>query len=152
MIITRVATQADIEVVVELLCGFRDFLGEKEPDASTFRAGALKILNDGTGDFVLAGDGLGLAQLRYKFSAWTGGVVAEIEDLYVHENHRGQGVGMALVQGSIDRAKHMGSPRLSLDANERNLAAVKLYERFGFDCQNHAWWDGGRDLFFKLYF
>jgi hypothetical protein len=38
---------------------------------------------------------------------------------------------------------------MELDANERNEAAIALYEPFGFSSTNNPY--GGRDLYFRLH-
>jgi RimJ/RimL family protein N-acetyltransferase len=46
--------------------------------------------------------------------------------------HRGKGVGTALVRAAIDMAKAAGLTRIELTVRERNERAITLYERLGF--------------------
>lgn len=46
--------------------------------------------------------------------------------------HWGQGIGSQLLTHAISAAKKAGFSRLELSVNENNLAAIKLYEKFGF--------------------
>lgn len=49
------------------------------------------------------------------------------------EEHRGKGIGTALLDHLFHEAKQRGIKRLSLSVDPGNLPAVKLYQRFGFE-------------------
>lgn len=55
-----------------------------------------------------------------------------INALAVFDEHRDAGVGTRLLQAAAGRATAVGSTRLSALAFERNLGAVRLYERNGY--------------------
>lgn len=57
---------------------------------------------------------------------------------------QGSGVGKAMVEWCIDRARADGKRRLRIHTLESMPAAQRLYERIGFrrDLQNDADWDG----------
>ncbi|WP_136603929.1 GNAT family N-acetyltransferase [Paenibacillus dokdonensis] len=46
---------------------------------------------------------------------------------------RGQGIGMALLRTLFEKLKNNGTTRVSLSVDPNNTAAVKLYQRFGFE-------------------
>ncbi|WP_307797118.1 GNAT family N-acetyltransferase [Williamsia soli] len=50
-----------------------------------------------------------------------------LEMLFIDDNHRGRGIGGALLGEALDRI-----PRLELDVNEQNPDAVAFYRRHGF--------------------
>jgi ribosomal protein S18 acetylase RimI-like enzyme len=54
------------------------------------------------------------------------GIVAE---------HRGKGVGKALIKSAIEAAKGRGLTRLELIVREENVAAVELYKKCGFEIE-----------------
>jgi ribosomal protein S18 acetylase RimI-like enzyme len=59
----------------------------------------------------------------------------------VAEEMRGRGVGTALLEALIDKARQDGLPALSLSVEADN-AALRLYERLGFTrvaCVDDAW-------------
>ncbi|ACZ21960.1 acetyltransferase [Sanguibacter keddieii DSM 10542] len=58
--------------------------------------------------------------------------VAELAKMTVDPDHRGAGVGRALITAAIDRARSMGFDRLVLESNTALVAAVRLYESVGF--------------------
>ncbi len=61
-----------------------------------------------------------------------GGLCAEIESVHVHPDHRGSGVGSALVRAAVDRARDLGCYRVQLTSNVRRPGAHRFYERLGF--------------------
>ena len=57
---------------------------------------------------------------------------AELANLAVGAAHRGAGMGEALLASAIDAARGRGARRALLAVRASNLAALRLYERFGF--------------------
>ena len=54
----------------------------------------------------------------------------------VKKAHWGKGLGAALISGMLEWAKASGMIRkINLIVNEDNLAAIKLYEKFGFEIE-----------------
>lgn len=145
----RVAAAGEQDAVVALIAGFRDFYGETDPTDDVIAAAVGKLIGDERTDFLLIGDpAIGVAQLRFRPSIWTGTDDAWLEDLFVVESARGRGAGRALVQGCIDRAAERGCKRLQLDANERNEGAIALYGSLGFRYREPGRFEGGRNLYF----
>ena len=127
----RIAEPGDLDTVTSLLIGFRDWWNSSTPSDETFRTTAAKLLEDPNTEFLLADD-QGLAQLRYRLSAWTGTEDCWLEDVYVRDEARGTGLGKALTQAAMERARARGCKRIELDVNERNERAVGLYTSLGF--------------------
>jgi RimJ/RimL family protein N-acetyltransferase len=73
---------------------------------------------------------VGSAGFDWKHHPCGGGVV-EL-GMSVARDHRGRGVGKALVQACIDSARALGAHKISLQVWPHNIAARALYERFGF--------------------
>lgn len=48
-------------------------------------------------------------------------------------SHRGQGVGRRLLQTCLAKARDKGITRVELEARADNIAAIRLYEQFGFE-------------------
>lgn len=57
---------------------------------------------------------------------------AELANLAVGAAHRGAGVGEVLLAGAVDVARGRGVRRVLLAVRGSNVAAIRLYERFGF--------------------
>src|SRR2546422_11630448 len=123
----------DAETVARLMVEFRDHLGESWPSDNAFLAGVERLLEERDTEFLLssphdAAPPAGVAQLRFRWGLWRAGGDCLLEDVYVSESARGAGLGRALVAASIERARERGCRRVELDANERNDAALALYE------------------------
>jgi GNAT superfamily N-acetyltransferase len=87
----------------------------------------------------------GVCQLRFRFGIWKAAPDCWLEDLYVSQAARGRGLGGALVNEALERARLRGCRRVELDTNECNEAALALYERLGFSARSKG--GEGRDLF-----
>lgn len=60
------------------------------------------------------------------------GLRAWIEDVVVDDSVRGRGVGAALTQAALDRAREMGCRNVDLTSRPSRQAANRLYQRLGF--------------------
>jgi GNAT superfamily N-acetyltransferase len=145
----RLAVPGDADAVASLLAAFRDFYGERNPPDELIRSTVADLLADPGTEFLLAGDPpIGIAATRFRLSVWTGAEDAWLEDLYVEEEARRDGIGRALVEACFERALERGCRRIQLDCNEGNRAAVALYEAVGFSAVPPGRWGGGRNLMF----
>jgi ribosomal protein S18 acetylase RimI-like enzyme len=61
------------------------------------------------------------------------GLRAWIEDVVVDEAARGQGVGAALTEEAVRRARTVGARTVDLTSRPARQAANRLYERLGFE-------------------
>lgn len=148
----RLAGEGDAAEVTALIAGFRDYYGESEPGDELIARMVAELLGDEATEFLLAGDpAVGVAQVRFRRSVWTGAQDAWLEDLFVFKEARRGGAGRALLSACIDRARARDCKRIQLDANERNESALPLYERFGFSSGQPVRWGGGRDLYWTLW-
>lgn len=65
--------------------------------------------------------------------------VAEIYAVYVSPDHRGKGIGAALVQRLLDELKALAQiDKVKLSVTAANEAAVALYRRLGFEITGYA--------------
>lgn len=58
---------------------------------------------------------------------------ADIMNIVVHKDFRGRGVGSKLLENLIVYAKDNNLKILNLEVNEKNLYAIRLYNKFGFN-------------------
>ena len=149
-----VAEPAEAEIVARLMVAFRDHLDKDWPSDNAFLAGVERLIEDRDSEFLLGSPHedappAGVCQLRYRFGLWRAGLDCLLEDLYIEPEARGAGLGRALVAGAIEAARARGARRMELDANERNEAAIALYESFGFSSTDNPY--GGRDLYLRLH-
>lgn len=76
------------------------------------------------------GEIVGQAQLeRSEFDAASH--VCEI-GILVDPDHRGKGVGSALLKKTVDTAKQLGFEKICLQVFHTNIIAISLYQKFGF--------------------
>lgn len=92
-------------------------------------------LEGGRGTFLVARDGdraVGCGAIR-RLDATT----AEVKRMYVAPDHRGRGVGWAVLAGLEAAARQLGVLRLVLETGVYQEAAIALYRRAGYtpiDC------------------
>jgi len=135
----RPATPADIP---QILAFIRDLAAyEREPDA--VHATEADLLRDGFGetkrfDCIMAelsesGAPIpaGFALYFHNYSTWRGHAGIHIEDLYVSLEHRGKGIGKALLTRVAAIAVAEGCTRLQWDVLEWNAPAIGFYEQMG---------------------
>ena len=148
-LVIRMANEADLESLVRLAAAFRDHLGQSTPSEADFRTSIATLLQDADTEFFLACDGqgvvLGYVQARYRYSAWTSALEAELEDVFIVPEARRRGVGLRLVEFAIARATARSCRSIGLNTNERNADALALYRRVGFRSERPPW-PGGRQL------
>ena len=150
----RLASAADLEALVSLAIAFRDHHGLVKPSEADFRTSIARLLQDRDTEFFLAWStcgsmSLGYVQSRYRYSAWTAALEAELEDVFVVQTARRRGVGRQLVACAMARATAKGCRTIGLNTNERNTEALRLYQRAGFTAER-ARWGGGRQLWLEL--
>ena len=63
------------------------------------------------------------------------GQAAELRQLYVIEQMKGQGVAQALMKWVIDRARDAGADHLYLSVFTENHRARRFYEKLGFEAE-----------------
>ncbi len=80
---------------------------------------------------LLAGD-VGVCVLRFQPAIWTDNLECYLAELYVRPEHRGDGIGEALLSASLERARERGADYVHLGTTEDDVAARHLYEKAGF--------------------
>lgn len=76
---------------------------------------------------------VGYALVRLdKFSWRIRNPIADINNLSVHPDYRGQGIGAKLVQLAKAEAKKRGAKRMTVQALSENERALKFYRTQGF--------------------
>jgi ribosomal protein S18 acetylase RimI-like enzyme len=132
--LVRVAGPEDAEAVARLLAEFRtESFDSNEPRDDAMLASVRRLLDDPDTEYLVGGNGPdGVVQLRYRHSVWTGADDCTLEDLFVRAQARRSGLGSALVEAALARARERGCRRMELDTQNGNGAAIALYRRHGF--------------------
>jgi ribosomal protein S18 acetylase RimI-like enzyme len=133
-----VAEPGEVDEVARLMIGFRDHMERDQPSDDLMRSIASELLRDPNTEFLLAGDdrAAGICQLRFRLAFWTGAPDCWLEDLFVQAGARGRGVGRALVDAALERARARGCGRIELDVDDDNEPAIALYEVMGFSLES----------------
>lgn len=72
---------------------------------------------------------IGIVHYIFHRSCWTTGDYCYLQDLYASPEHRGQGVGRALIEHVYAAAAQAGASRVHWLTHETNQDAMKLYDR-----------------------
>jgi len=87
-----------------------------------------------------------------QLTLWPG--CAEISDLVVMPQYRGQGIGTAMIQYLVRAAREMHVPCVEIGAAMSNPGALALYRRLGFVDDHTVWLNLGEGkepvLFLRL--
>ncbi|MDA1054591.1 MAG: GNAT family N-acetyltransferase [Planctomycetota bacterium] len=78
-------------------------------------------------------EAVGLAICFIGFSTFRALPLLNIHDLAVHRDFRGQGIGTRLLDAAEQEAIRLGCCKLTLEVQQENTKARRLYERVGFD-------------------
>ena len=127
----------EAETVAGLLVEFRDWFGRDTPSPASFLSSVQRLIEDPSVEYLLGAPGAGEAaagvcQLRFRYGVWHAAEDCWLEDLFVREEARGAGLGLALTLGALDHARDRGCARVELDVNEANSQARALYDGLGF--------------------
>jgi GNAT superfamily N-acetyltransferase len=130
---------------------FRDWQGRDAPAHADLRRGVDRLIADPATEYLLGASDAGrrpegVCQLRFRYGLWHSAEDCWLEDLFVTDSARDRGVGRALVEAAIDRARGRGCRRVDLDAASDNQAALALYGRLGFSAETRS---GGRLLLLR---
>ena len=88
------------------------------------------------------GQPVGFALWYYTFSTFRGRHGIYLEDLYVLPEHRGRGIGKALLVSLAERCAEEGLPRLEWQVLNWNAPSIAFYESLGAEPQGE--WTGYR--------
>ena len=131
-----IATSEEFAEAARLLAEFGHWVGGKRPDEAEIRSGVERIHAAGDGEFLLGsidgGTPAGICQVRFRWSVWTSSEDAWIEDVFVREQARRSGLGRALVEAAVERARERSCLRIELDVDAANEPALTLYRSLGF--------------------
>ncbi|MBB5357653.1 ribosomal protein S18 acetylase RimI-like enzyme [Rhodanobacter sp. ANJX3] len=131
----RLAQLADLDLLVPLFDGYRQFYRQPSNPALA-RDFLSERMARHESEILLAlddtGSSLGFTQLYPLFSSARAVRIYLLNDLFVANSARRQGVGQALLIAAADHARHLGAASLSLSTAHDNLPAQALYESLGW--------------------
>ncbi|HUA90927.1 MAG TPA: GNAT family N-acetyltransferase [Terracidiphilus sp.] len=131
----RPATATDVPLILGFIRALAAY--ERAPDAVVATEDGL--LRDGFGphpyyECLIAeydGKPAGFALYFYNYSTWMGRPGIYLEDLFVHPELRGHGIGKALLQRVAAVAVEKGCQRLQWEVLDWNTPAIDFYAAMG---------------------
>jgi GNAT superfamily N-acetyltransferase len=131
----RPATPTDVPQILAFIRDLATY--EREPDAVL--ATEADLLRDGFGETkrfhcIIAETDTkpaGFALYFYSYSTWEGRPGIYVEDLYVSPEHRGKGIGKALLTRVAAIAVAEGCPRLEWSVLDWNQPSIDFYHSLG---------------------
>lgn len=132
--VVRPATAADAGLILTYIVELAAFENEPDKVLNTEEAirregfGARPAFEALLGE--LGGEPAGMALCYWTYSTWTGRRGLFVDDLYVRERFRKQGIGDALLRAAARKALAAGCTRLDLQVLDWNPARA-FYERCG---------------------
>ena len=137
---------AHADAVVELLDMYcRDFFGNQAPLANDVRYRVIGGLKEAGGTCFLAQDGeafVGVAICLPSYSSFRARPILNIHDIAVVAEHRGRGIGRALLAAIEEEARRRGCCKVTLEVRSDNALAMDVYRRCGFrssEPETHFW-------------
>jgi RimJ/RimL family protein N-acetyltransferase len=127
--VVRSARAGDARGMAEVFAAVaqeRDGIATEPPVDVEERAAVFALSSDGT--IVAEADGRIVGMIHLESSRHGFGEFGMLVD----RGWRGRGVGSALVQAAVDRARGQGLHKLCLEVFPHNTAAIALYRKCGF--------------------
>ncbi len=142
----RKAEKEDVPVIVEMIAN--DKLGQlredfKIPLPQRYFEAFNTITSDPNQELIVAesmnGQVIGTLQLSFiQYLTYQGGIRAQIEQVRIHENQRGKGLGRQLFTWAINRAKEKGAHVVQLTTDKKRPEALLFYESLGFTASHEG--------------
>jgi GNAT superfamily N-acetyltransferase len=135
----RSATEADAAQILVFIRALAAF--EREPDAVSATEAALREHGFGENPcfscLIAEQDAVpaGFALFFYDYSTWLGKPGLYLEDLFVLPEHRGVGIGKALLRRLAAIALEKGCGRMKWEVLDWNAPAIDFYHAMGAEIQ-----------------
>ena len=134
MITYRFAERDDIPVILSLVRALAAYEHMEDAVVATPALYEDWLFEKKTARVILAFDGddaVGFALFFYNFSTWLGRGGIYLEDLFVKESHRGQGIGKHLLKTLAKIAVDEGCGRLEWACLDWNAPSIAFYRAQG---------------------
>ena len=130
------ANLSDVPQLADLLNLLFTQEADFAPDREKQRRGLRLIIESPhVGMILVAREGdhvIGMVSLLFTISTAEGGRVCWMEDMVVHPDRRGDGLGSRLLQSAVEYARTHGFSRITLLTDQLNAGAIRFYGRHGF--------------------
>ncbi len=130
------ATLNELDIISNLFDLYRQFYNQQS-DIAAARIFLSERINKNESVIFLAvvekiNIGIGFVQLYPSFSSVSMKKNLILNDLFVHENFREQGIAKALIERAISHAIETNAMGLALETQISNVSAQRLYDKIGF--------------------
>ena len=124
--------EEDLPAALPLFAGYQHFYEAQPDDGANMRF--FRRFVDPSEDGLLLGawvgdDLVGFACLYWTFSSTHAAEIALMNDLFVADGHRGEGIGRALIDAAVEAARVRGMHSLEWLTGIDNRRAQRLYDR-----------------------
>lgn len=82
-------------------------------------------------------EGLGFISFHTQNLLHHCGLVGEIQEFFIHQKYRGQGVGRLLINEILDFAQKNSLKSIEVTTNKRRIENVAIYENLGFNLSHN---------------
>lgn len=136
----RLATENDLSIVANIFDLYRQFY--KQPSDINRATKFISERLNAKDSIILISENntnepTGFAQMFYTFSSVHTCNLLILNDLYVKNEFRKQGIATALLQACKEVAENHRSKSILLETESTNNSAKKLYEKFGYKLDNN---------------
>jgi len=138
----RRALASDQDAVLRLMRSYCDEVGTPLSDEHLLEALGPLIANEQLGDLLIAEQGEELAGYLVITWGWgieSGGAEALIDEMFVGNEYRHQGVGTLLMTEAQSRASARDVKVIFLETEQNNPESRELYDRLGFEIESSIW-------------
>lgn len=142
MAIIRRAVEADGPQLLDLLAAYSVEVGTNLDQEHLSSAMVPLIKRPELGDLLVAQQGddlIGYVVITWGWGIESGGAEALVDEMYVVDAYRNQGVGTLLMTAALERAKEQEVKVVFLETESDNPESRALYDRLGFEIESSIW-------------
>jgi diamine N-acetyltransferase len=135
----KIAERGDIDLLITFIQGFYEY--DHHPyDEDRVQPTLARLLEDKNlgGVWLIQADNenIGYIILTWGYSLEYYGRDAFIDELYIRESYRGQGIGLKAIAFAEETARSFGVNALHLEVERENSKAQSFYRKTGFEDQD----------------
>lgn len=132
----RIATPDDADQIARYLADFNAEFNDPSPPHEQLVARVRELLGLDT-VVAFADEDAGFTLTRFRPNLWSDKLEAYLQEFYVVPVRRGEGLGRALLQYTLDLARERGADHIDLATGEDDVTARRLYSAMGFTRLEH---------------
>jgi len=128
----RKVEKQDLDFVYKAICE----LENEELDFEVFKQIFDENISNKNNLYLLAeneNEGLGFISFHTQNLLHHCGLVGEIQEFFIHQNYRGQGIGRQLIKEITHYADQNNLKSIEVTTNKRRIENVFIYENLGFE-------------------